>query len=220
MTEFNTNQLNKSHIGHIGIVGMPLSGKDVAGKYLSEKYDYNLVNMHSPIIEEINKRKIGSTRDNFQKIGREWRKTEGFDVLAKKIAEDWIPYLEINIDRAFEVAGKEVNWENLKYVIVGIRNYEEVIYFREKYKDDFSLIAILAPQKIRYNRTFDRKREGFDTNISFEKFNEQDIFELSVLKLGSSIAISDYYILNIDTKLELFNKLDIIIESLKNIKLN
>lgn len=208
-----TNKKQKN-IRYIGIVGMPLSGKDTSGEYISEKYEFIAVNMHSIVSEEAKKRKIEPTRDNFQKIGTELRKKEGESVIANRIYNDWIPHIEMNIYRANETRGKTTNFDKLKYVIMGIRNYEEVNYFREKFNDNFILIAVLSPQKLRFERSLKRKRKGFDTNLSYEEFKKQDNYEISKLNLGSSIAIADYYIINEGNKNELFSNIDKILTSI------
>ena len=59
-----------------------------------------------------------------------------------------------------------------------------------------------------------RNREGFDVGLSFEKFLQQDLYEISELKVGGSIALADYYIVNVGNKNKLYHELDEIMKKI------
>lgn len=204
---------HESQVSYVGIVGMPLSGKDTVAEYLAEAYGFIAVNMNSPITEDMRKRSIELTRENYQRFADSMRKSKGTDIWAKRVTDDWIPYIEMNIDRAAEAAGRTADFEGLRYAISGIRNFEEVEHFRSRY-DDFALLAILAPQSVRFGRTSKRKREGFDLGLSYEDFCVQDRFEAVQLGLGSSMAMADYFLLNVTTVENLHRHLDVLMASL------
>ena len=90
-----------------------------------------------------------------------------------------------------------------KIVIDGIRNIEEMDFFREKLGKDFLLVAIHASPKTRYKRLLSRKRE--DDNLSTEKIRERDERELR-WGLGVLIAFADVIIINEDSLEEFKSK--------------
>ena len=210
------NRVEKGHespVRYIGIVGMPLSGKDTVAEYLAKDYGFIAVNMNSPITEDMRKRSIELTRENYQRFADSMRESKGTDIWAKRITDDWIPYIEMNIDRVAEAAGRTADFERLMYAISGIRNLEEVEHFQSRF-DDFALLAILAPQRMRFERTLRRKREGFDLGLSYEDFCVQDRFEAVQLGLGSSMAMANYFLLNMTTVENLHRHLDVLMSSL------
>jgi len=190
----------------IGIAGMPLSGKDTCAKHLEEKFGYLVINLSSVVTEELKKR-LGRkpTRKDLQEMGLALREEEGRGAVAKRVIEDWIPWVVTNINRAVEAGGERWDSAKLKYVFNGIRSREEAERFRKEYGKDFSLISICASLKIRYERAKSRKREGFDT-FDIDEFRELDVRELR-LGLGDALAVADHYLLNEGTKDELIVQL-------------
>jgi len=176
---------------YIGIVGMPLSGKDTCTEYLVENFDYSEIKMSAVVAEELKKR-LGRepTRKDLQEMGLILRAEGGRGAVAKKIIEAWVPRVDPSKHR---------------YIFNGIRSLEEVECFRKEYGEDFCLIAICASFKIRYNRAKYRKRAGFDT-FGIDEFRELDLRELR-LGLGEALAIADHYIVNEGTKEELISNL-------------
>ena len=80
-----------------------------------------------------------------------------------------------------------------KIVIDGIRNIEEMDFFREKLGKDFLLVAIHASPETRYKRLMDRKRE--DDNLTIDRIKNRDERELR-WGIGVLIALADVIIVN------------------------
>ena len=80
-----------------------------------------------------------------------------------------------------------------KFIIDGIRSQAEVVTFRQKFENLFSVLAVHADSKFRLNRLQERKRS--DAPSTIEEFNRRDQIELSV-GLGEAIAYANYMIEN------------------------
>ncbi len=101
-------------------------------------------------------------------------------------------------DYIARICGEELKKLNKDAVIEGIRNIEEIEYLKKI--GEVYLIAIHASPATRFKRALDRKRK--DDPKNYEEFKERDERELK-LGLGSTIALSDYMIVNEESKEEL-----------------
>jgi len=124
----------------IGLTGTIGSGKDIVREMLEKKLDTVSVRL-SDLLETSALKKMGIkvTREMQQNLGDDLRQKYGTHVLAK-----------IAID--FMKKNNDVK------VIDGIRNSGEVDFLRQQFGDDFKLIAIDAPQQVRFERIVKRKR--------------------------------------------------------------
>jgi len=85
-------------------------------------------------------------------------------------------------------------------VIDGVRNIEEVGYFRKKLGKDFILVAVHASPETRYRRLMERGRKDDSTDL--EKIKERDKRELR-WGIGEVIAMADSVVVNEDSLTEL-----------------
>ena len=125
----------------IGLTGTIGSGKDIVREMLEKKF--NTVSVRLSDLLEINSLKklgIKITREMLQNLGDDLRKKYGTHVLAK-LAIDFMK-------KASEIK-----------IIDGIRNPGEVDFLRQQFGEDFKLIAIDAPQQIRFERVVKRNRD-------------------------------------------------------------
>ncbi len=123
----------------IGLTGTKASGKGILADILKEK-GFIYLSLSDAVREEAVKRGIVDyTIKQLQDIGNELREKYGNGVLARKIME------------------KFENGKN--YVIDGIRNVGEIEEFR-KANEKFVLIAVDAPQAVRFKRLLKRGRES------------------------------------------------------------
>lgn len=162
----------------IASTGMPGAGKELVSD-VAREFGIEVVRMGDVVREkmrelglEINNRSLREFADNL-------RKKKGKAAVAKLTVE-------------------YIRKKGLKDVVFvdGVRSWEEVKAFKEAFGDDFHLIAVFAPRKIRYQRLLSRKRE--DDMTSFEEFVWREEKELS-WGLGSAIAMADYIIVNDST---------------------
>ncbi len=86
-------------------------------------------------------------------------------------------------------------------IVDGLRNYEELVFFMEHYKD-LKVVAVFANRKQRLDRILKRGRE--DDIRNSEELIKRDERELS-WGIGNVIALADFMIVN-DCTLEDFRK--------------
>ncbi len=157
----------------IAFTGMPGSGKTEAVK-IAKILRIPVIRMGDCVWEEVKKRGLELNDENVGKIADGMRKEHGMDIWAKKTLE--------KIDNSYD-----------KIVIDGIRNIEEMDYFREKLGKDFLLVAIHASPETRYSRLMNRKRK--DDNLTIDRIKNRDERELR-WGLGVLIALADVIIVN------------------------
>ena len=157
----------------IAFTGMPGSGKSEAVK-IAKELGIPVIRMGDCIWEEVKKRGLGLNDENVGRIADEMRKKHGMDIWARRTME--------KIDKSHD-----------KIVIDGIRNIEEMDFFREKLGKDFLLVAIHASPETRYKRLMDRKRE--DDNLTIDRIKNRDERELR-WGIGVLIALADVIIVN------------------------
>lgn len=123
----------------IGLTGTVSCGKETIVEILKRKFSAYHVRLSDIIRTEMEKKKHNFNRMTLQDMGNEMRKKYGTHILAMLAIE----YL--NKDK--------------KIIIDGIRNPGEVEYLRKKYGKDFVLIAVDAPQQLRFERMLKRTKK-------------------------------------------------------------
>ena len=151
----------------IAFTGMPGSGKSEAVK-IAKELGIQVIRMGDCVWEEVKRRGLELNDENVGRIADEMRKKHGMDIWAKRTLE--------KIDKSPD-----------KIVIDGIRNIEEMDFFREKLGKDFLLVAIHASPETRYKRLMDRKRE--DDNLTIDRIKNRDEREL---RWGIGVLIALY----------------------------
>lgn len=123
----------------IGLTGTISCGKERVIELLKRKFGIYHVRLSDIIHTEMEKKKQNFNRMTMQDMGNEMRKKYGTHILAMLAIE----YL--NKDK--------------KIIVDGIRNPGEVEYLRKKYGKDFILIAVDAPQQLRFERMLKRAKK-------------------------------------------------------------
>lgn len=141
------------------LIGPICAGKGQVAQILSQSYGYTKLRFSQILEEEMARRNIEISRENYQKLGNELRHEFGSQALAIKIVE-------------------KINNQNIqKAVIDGARNPLEITYIRNHIPDaSICAVVIDAPQQLRFERLLQRKREGDPQ--SFEVFKQRDDKEL------------------------------------------
>ncbi|MCL2435611.1 MAG: AAA family ATPase [Lentimicrobiaceae bacterium] len=136
----------------IGITGTIGAGKGTIVEYLVKNYGFQHYSVRNYLIQEAQKQNLPLNRDTYV-------------MLANRLREIHAP--SFIIDELYKEAAK--NGENA--IIESIRTPGEIASLRTK--DNFSLWAVDADPKVRYERIFARQSET--DQISFDTFlaNEQ-----------------------------------------------
>jgi len=135
----------------VGITGMPGSGKSLAAQYLVRK-GFEKVEMGDIIREEMKKKKMRITNKSIREFSLLLRKKFGNDVVAR-------------------LTLRELRKKKGNIVIVGLRGFGEIRYFRKRMKQ-FYVIALVAPKSLRYKRLRARGRDDDPKNIEEFEFRE------------------------------------------------
>ena len=180
----------------VGLTGTNGAGKGTVAEILKNRgFVYHSC---SDILRlELKNKGIEENIDNLIKIGNELREKFGAGVLGEKLLE------VIHTNR-----------EELS-IADSIRNPAEIEALKKD--DEFILIAVDAPIKMRYERVQKRKRAGDE--VSFEKFKEQEMQQLKgsekQQQLIKCMEMSDFTIINEGNLDELQDKVE---ETLAKVK--
>jgi len=138
----------------IAFAGMPFSGKSEAVK-IAKNMNISVVRMGDLVWDEVKKQGLEINDENVGRVANDMRKLHGMDIWAKR-----------TIDKILKI--KDAN----KIVIDGIRNFEEIDFFKKMLGANFLTIAIHASDKIRYKRAMSRGRK--DDSMDLKLIKERD----------------------------------------------
>ena len=159
----------------IAFTGMPASGKSEAVQLAKDK-GIPVIRMGDLVWEETRKQGKPLNDNNVGDVANNMRKKYGMDVWAKRTVEK-INYLK----------------KPPHLVIDGVRNMEEIEFFKQKLGMDFLVIAIDAPDALRRKRAIERGRT--DDSKDLRDLEERDRREIS-WGLQKVIADADIIIPN------------------------
>jgi len=165
----------------VGLTGTMGSGKEMTKEILKKNFSCYYVTLSTVIRGELEKRKISFNRTTLQDMGDQMRKQYGTHILAL-LAIEYLP------------RDKEM------IVIDGIRNLGEAEYLKKKFGKGFVLVAIDAPQNVRWERI--QKRGEKTDPKTFEEFLEAEKRDLGEgqpdygQKVGACMKIADITIVN------------------------
>ncbi|MDE1868711.1 MAG: dephospho-CoA kinase [Candidatus Micrarchaeota archaeon] len=164
----------------VAITGMPGSGKSTAAEILKKK-GFKVVELSDFIKKEMRHRGIEITAKNIEHFAIAMRKKLGMDMTAK-------------------FAIKDISRMRGDIAISGVRDIDEVLYMRRKLKKIIPVIALVAPQRLRYERIKARARPS-DVK-SFKEFRWRDN-ENKKLGIGRVIHSADMLVSNSGTRRQL-----------------
>jgi len=168
----------------LAFTGMPASGKSVAVEIAKEK-NIPVIRMGDAVWYETKKQGLELNDKNVGKIANDMRERHGKDIWAKRTVET----IKSNVKEDY-------------IVIDGIRNSEEIDYFKKTLGSNFYVIAIVASDELRKQRVLSRKRE--DDSRDVNELEKRDKRELG-WGLGEVIEHADIEIVNEGT-IEEFRK--------------
>ncbi len=163
----------------IGIAGRTAAGKETLTQFLRDN-GFNYFETRKIISDSLSELGLEPSRTNMQDLADKWRNESGAGALMKKILE------KIN---------KNENW-----IIDSLRNSGEAEFLRQELGDDFVLIGVDAPQKIRFERIIKRGKQSdmLDWD-NFLKVDERDNFDKENpmgQQTGKLLEMADFVIMN------------------------
>jgi dephospho-CoA kinase len=159
----------------IAFTGMPASGKSEAVQIAKDK-DIPVIRMGDLVWEETKRQGKPLNDKNVGSIAGSMRKTHGMDIWAKR-----------TVERIRSLKKSSL------IVIDGVRNREEIEYFKKELGQNFLVVAIDAPDGLRRKRAIARGRTDDSKNL--KDLEERDKREIS-WGLQKVIADADTIIQN------------------------
>ncbi|MDD5192848.1 MAG: dephospho-CoA kinase [Candidatus Nanoarchaeia archaeon] len=162
----------------VGVTGSIAAGKETLTDFLRKK-GFVYLETSKMLAEELVRRGLEPSRANMQNLGDELREKDGAGALMKMFLKKTEP-------------GKN-------YIFDSLRNAGEAEFLRKNVRD-FVLIAVDAPQKVRFERIMKRgKPSDPKTWEEFLKIDNRDFFdETNPLgqQTGKCIEIADFKVIN------------------------
>ena len=182
----------------IGLTGTMASGKDAIVDVLKRK-GFITLSLSDEVRAEARERGIEITRENLQALGNEMRQNQGPSVLAQRIL--------------MKISDPQKN-----YVINGIRNPCEIAELKNW--PSFYLIAVDAPQQLRFQRLMTRNRPSDPK--SFYEFMKVDNTDQGVnqeetgQQTRACMKLADYMLFNDFSMERLTDKISFMVQQIMN----
>lgn len=181
----------------IALVGMCGSGKSVVADYLEQKKGYARIHFGDVVMEELKKRGLQVLPENEKIVRESLREELGMESMAV------LNLLKI------EQALKKGN-----VVIDGLYSWSEYKVLEEKFGKKLMILLIFTPKKIRYERLEKRSIRP----LTVEESIKRDHQEIENIEKGGPIAMADEVIVNDGDEEALKQKVDEVLDQIKNIE--
>jgi len=176
----------------IAVVGMTGSGKSEVTALFRGK-GFAAVRFGDVTDEEVKKRGLPLTEANERPVREELRRKYGMSV-----------YARLSLPK-IDAALKKGN-----VVVDGLYSWEEYLFLKERYGDDFVVVAVCASPRTRCARLAARETRP----LTAQEAASRDRAEIENLNKGGPIALADYTVLNEGTVGEMKAQVERIIEAL------
>lgn len=187
----------------ICLVGMCGSGKSEVADYMQKKHEFGFLRFGQITLDKIKEMGVEPREALEKEIREKFRKEHGMAAFAILNIPKFDELLKIG-----DVIGD------------GLYSWEEYLVLKEKYGDNFSVIAVYAPPKLRYERVSNRAdKHGKDDKQRFRNFTPEeaesrDKAEIENLHKAGPIAMADYTIINDGSIKNLHGQIDKIMEEI------
>ncbi len=177
----------------VSIVGMAGSGKSEVAKVFEES-GFRRIRFGDITDEEIKKRGLELNEENERCVRQQLRKEHGMSVYAK-----------LNLPRIDALL-------KLSDVVVdGLYSWEEYTLLKNRYGDNFHVVAVWASPQARYERLMKRPVRP----LKMEEAISRDMAELENTNKGGPIAMADFVITNESSLRDLEKQTKMIVSALK-----
>jgi dephospho-CoA kinase len=161
----------------VAMVGMAGSGKSEAAKMLADN-GFTRIRFGDITDEEVKKRGLSLSEANERLVREQLRKELGMAA-----------YAILNQPRIDSAR------QQSHVVIDGLYSWEEYLYLKDRYADDFAVVAVSSSPKTRYARLLGRNHRG----LTAAEAASRDRAEIENLNKGGPIAMADFTLINEST---------------------
>jgi len=176
----------------IAFVGLAGAGKSSAVEYVAAK-GYPKIYFGGIIYQAMNEAGIDITPESQQIFREEIRAREGKDFVAKRVIKQANDLIE---------SGQK------RIIFDGLYTWDEYRIMKHEFPGELSVVAIIAPRRIRHRRLAVRPERPFTA----KEATERDWTEIENLQKGGPIAIADHFIINDGNLDELHEKIENILK--------
>ena len=158
----------------VSIVGMAGAGKSEVARVFTEN-GYSRVRFGDVTDEEVARSGLELNEANERYVRELLRQERGMDI-----------YARLNLPRI------DSSLKHSHVVIDGLYSWEEYLFLKDYYKDDFYTVAVYSSPKTRYARLSQR----VDRHLSVEEAIGRDRAEIENTNKGGPLAVADFTITN------------------------
>ncbi len=180
----------------IAIVGMCGSGKSEVVKYLQKTKKWPKIYFGEATFERIKKEGLELNYENERKTREKIRKEMGMGAYAKLA----LPKIEKLLEK------------NETVILESLYSWAEYKIIKEKYENNFKVIAVFSSPKTRLKRMLKREKERPMQNE--KEFIERDYSEIENTDKGGPIARADFTIINESSLEDFHHQLENIINNI------
>jgi dephospho-CoA kinase len=160
----------------VAFVGLTGAGKSSAVDYLTEK-GFPKVYFGGIIYEAMAEAGIEKGEENEREFRVAIREKEGQDFAVKRVISQIHGLIE---------AGQR------RIIADGIYSWDEYKIMKKEFPGELSVIAVITPRHVRYQRLLTRE----DRPQTKEQSYERDLAEIETIQKGGPIAMADYFVMN------------------------
>lgn len=188
----------------IGLTGKMAAGKGVVADYLTKR-GFTYHSLSDILRGEAKARGIKENIPNLINLGNELRGKEGPGILAKRL-----------VQKVNEAQEGEALADSIRHP-AEIEEFKKSVDLPDGKAGKFVLIAVDAPQELRYQRITSRGRAG--DKMTFKEFKEQDFKQLksadpNAQQILECFKMADYTVVNDGTLEELNQKIEDILSDI------
>jgi dephospho-CoA kinase len=173
----------------VAFVGLAGAGKTSAAEYISGK-GYPKVYFGGVILNAMKEADIPITAENEASFREEIREKEGKDFVAR---------------RAIKQAHDLIASGQKRILLDGLYTWTEYKLLKHEFPGELSVIAIVAPKRLRHRRLAVRPERPFTD----KEASDRDWSEIENLEKGGPIAMADYFIINNGDLEKFYEQIDV-----------
>ncbi len=159
----------------IGLTGQLAAGKTTVAKYLATKHQGKVYGFSGPLRDIADRLTLPQTRENLANLSSILRRQFGQDIILRAIKRD-------------------VATDPCHFIILeGMRRYGDFLSFKDL--PNFHLVAVVAEQRLRYERMVKRHQNPDDATKTWEQFQVDDQAEAEQ-DIPKAIAEAEFIIDN------------------------